>query len=69
MESFLTLDAFYSIIVGFQGHFPELDDSTDDDVHEALAGFAEAGEFFKMVFVVNQELNMGVGKVAAQVCV
>ena len=35
-------------------------DSSEDEL-------LESGDFYKMVFVVNLELNMGVGKVAAQV--
>ena len=35
-------------------------DSSEDEL-------LEAGDFYKMVFVVNAELGMGVGKVAAQV--
>ncbi|KAK7091451.1 probable peptidyl-tRNA hydrolase 2 [Littorina saxatilis] len=35
-------------------------DSSEDEL-------LEAGDFYKMVLVVNAELNMGVGKVAAQV--
>ena len=33
----------------------------EDDVEEYL------GDTFKMVFIVNSELNMGIGKVASQV--
>ena len=35
-------------------------DSSEDEL-------LDAGDFYKMVFVVNAELAMGVGKVAAQV--
>jgi PTH2 family peptidyl-tRNA hydrolase len=35
-------------------------DSSEDEL-------LDAGDFYKMVFVVNSELGMGVGKVAAQV--
>ena len=38
----------------------ESDDSDDDF-------FPEGVDFYKMVFVVNNELQMGVGKIAAQV--
>nr|KAG5710811.1 hypothetical protein BaRGS_026962 [Batillaria attramentaria] len=41
----------------------ELIGTSDSSEDELL----EAGDFFKMVFVVNAELGMGVGKVAAQV--
>ncbi|XP_013420113.1 probable peptidyl-tRNA hydrolase 2 [Lingula anatina] len=38
-------------------------DSSEDEIGDYIA----EGDFHKMVFVVNSELNMGVGKVAAQV--
>ena len=41
----------------------ELMGTSDSSEDELL----EAGDFYKMVFVVNAELGMGVGKVAAQV--
>lgn len=41
----------------------ELIGTSDSSEDELL----EAGDFFKMVFVVNAELGMGLGKVAAQV--
>ena len=40
----------------------EFEDEDDDSEEELPEGF----DFHKMVFVVNMELNMGVGKVAAQ---
>lgn len=44
----------------FQHELIGTSDSSDDEL-------LEAGDFFKMVFVVNGELGMGLGKVAAQV--
>ncbi|CAH1775885.1 unnamed protein product [Owenia fusiformis] len=41
----------------------EDDDSSEDEMEE----FLDESDFYKMVFVVNQSLGMGVGKVAAQV--
>ena len=48
-----------------------LDDSSDEDeVNVAeMADFMDPGDFYKMVFVVNSDLGMGVGKVAAQVVI
>ena len=40
--------------------------SSDADLDEG--DFLDESAFHKMVFVVNMELKMGVGKVAAQVC-
>ena len=42
--------------------YEDLDDSESSD-------FIDASAFSKMVFVVNTQLNMGVGKIAAQVCI
>ena len=33
-----------------------------------MVQFMDPEDFYKMVFVVNDSLHMGVGKVAAQVC-
>ena len=41
--------------------YEDLDDSESSD-------FIDPSAFSKMVFVVNTQLNMGVGKIAAQVC-
>ena len=43
--------------------------SSEDEDAAQLAAFMEQGDFYKMVFVVNVELNMGTGKIAAQVCI
>ena len=51
----------------FMQDFEGVDDSSDDEDEAQMAAFLEQGDFYKMVFVVNMELNMGVGKVAAQV--
>merc|ERR1712227_138150 len=47
-------------ILDNQGLDSESDDEVDDD-------FLDETEFYKMVFVVNSQLKMGVGKTAAQV--
>ena len=45
----------------------ESDSEDDADLPPGVEGFLDEGDFFKMVFVVNAELDMGVGKIAAQV--
>ena len=40
---------------------------SDDNVDPGMEGFLDDSDFYKMVFVVNGSLDMGVGKVAAQV--
>ena len=42
----------------------ESEDSEDDP---SMEGFLDTSDFYKMVFVINSQLKMGVGKVAAQV--
>lgn len=41
--------------------------ASDSDEDPTAEGFLETSDFYKMVFVVNTDLGMGVGKLAAQV--
>ena len=40
---------------------------SDTDSEEDVVSYLDDGAFYKMVFVVNGDLGMGIGKVAAQV--
>ena len=42
-------------------------DSEDPDEDPTLEGFLDTSDFYKMVLVVNTDLDMGPGKLAAQV--
>ncbi|ELU07457.1 hypothetical protein CAPTEDRAFT_21664 [Capitella teleta] len=41
-------------------------DSSSDEDDADLSGFVDESELYKMVLIVNSDLNMGVGKVGAQ---